>query len=131
MACFMQPNPLTDGDDARPIAEVEMLDQNELHHRKLVLEHSASWSDVRTALYLTLAMLVVAAGLVLLSPGVSYAPTATDEPGVLSNGSLAGVRHPSRPGWHAPNGAWNTLGTHEAVGSFDEVPDAEDEAKRR
>jgi hypothetical protein len=32
-------------------------------------------------------------------------------------------------GWRAPNGAWKTLGTHEAVGSLDDVPASWDEVE--
>jgi hypothetical protein len=99
-----------------------MVDQNEFNDRRFLLDHSASWSDARTALYLTLALVAVMGTLVLFFPGTSPAPHAGEEPSATSEGRAI-IRDPGRAGWRGLNGAWNTLGTHEAVGSLDAVPD--------
>jgi hypothetical protein len=104
-----------------------MMDQDEIDEWRFLLDHSASWSDVRTALYLMLALVAVMATLVLSFPGL--APPAAEEPSATSKGRLIGLRDSGRVGWRGPNGAWNTLGTHEAVGSLDDVPASDEETK--
>jgi hypothetical protein len=105
-----------------------MSNQNEFADRKFLLDHSASWRDVRTALYLTLALVVVAAVLVFF-PGTSFDPPPAEDPSAKSQGRLIGTRDPGRVGWRGQNGAWNTLGTHEAVGSLDDVPASEEKTE--
>jgi hypothetical protein len=101
-----------------------MVDQNEFNERRFLRDHSASWSEVRTALYLTLALVAVMAMLVLLFPGTASAPHLAEELSASSE-SRPIIRDPGRMGWRAPNGAWNTLGTHEAFDPLDDVPDGE------
>jgi hypothetical protein len=105
-----------------------MVDQKEFNDRRFLLDHSASWSDVRMALYLTLAFVTVGAMLVLLFPGTSAAPQAAGELSANSEGRPI-LRDPGRVGWRGQNGAWNTLGIHEAVGSLDDVPASEEKTE--
>jgi hypothetical protein len=103
-----------------------MLDQDEFNERWFLRDHSASWSDVRTALYLTLAFVAVMAMIVLLFPGTASVPHPAEELSASSEGRPFGIiRDPGRMGWRAPSGAWNTLGTHEAFDPLDDVPDGE------
>jgi hypothetical protein len=105
-----------------------MTNRNDLNDRDFLRDHSASWRDIWTGLYLTLAVFAVVAALVFFT-GPSSAPPVTEAANTATSGQLIGVRDPGRVGWRGANGPWNTLGTPEGTGSLDEVPDSEDETE--